>query len=60
LEQIILGEILIDNEAMYRIGSDFQEFLFHDKKHQKLASALKHLFSQNQQIDLVTLSKRLM
>jgi replicative DNA helicase len=60
LEQIILGEILIDSEAMYRIGSDFQEFLFHDKKHQKLASALKHLFSQNQQIDLVTLSKRLM
>lgn len=60
LEEIILGEILIDSEAMYRIGSDFQEFLFHDKKHQKLANALKYLFSQNQQIDLVTLSKRLM
>lgn len=60
LEQIILGEILIDSEAMYKIGSDFQEVLFHDKNHQKLANALKHLYSQNQQIDLVTLSKRLM
>jgi len=59
LEEIILGEILIDKEAIYVIGTEFQEDLFHNKIHQKLASAIKYLFTSNLQIDLVTLSKRL-
>ena len=60
LEQIILGEILIDKESMYKIGTEFQEELFHDKKHKKIAYALKDLYSKNETIDLLTLSKKLM
>jgi replicative DNA helicase len=60
LEQIILGEILIDKEAMYVLGSQFQDYLFHDKKHQKIANALSELFRLNEQIDLLSLTKKLM
>lgn len=60
LEQIILGEMLIDKEAMYLLGSQFQDYLFHDKKHQKIAKALTELFRLNEQIDLLTLTKKLM
>jgi replicative DNA helicase len=60
LEQIVLGEILIDKEAMYVVGSEFNEYLFHDKKHQKIAHALKELFKANEQIDLLTITKKLM
>jgi replicative DNA helicase len=60
LEEIILGSILIDNEAMHVIGSQFQEHLFHDKNHKKIANALSQLFRLNEQIDLITVTKKLM
>jgi replicative DNA helicase len=60
LEQMVLGEILIDKEAMFIVGSEFQDYLFHDKKHQKIAYALKELFRANEQIDLLTITKKLM
>lgn len=60
LEEIILGEILIEKEAIYLVGSELTDDLFHDNKHKKIASALKELFSKNIPIDLLTLSKQLM
>lgn len=60
LEQIILGEILIDKESIYLLGSQFQDYLFHDKKHQKIAKALTELYRLNEQIDLLTITKKLM
>lgn len=60
LEEIILGEILIDKEAMYLLGGQFQDYLFHDYKHKKIAKALTELFRLNEQIDLLTLTKKLM
>jgi replicative DNA helicase len=60
LEEIVLGEILIEKESMYRVGGEFSELLFHDKKTQKIAYALKELFNANEPIDLLTLTKKLM
>lgn len=60
LEEIILGSILIDKEAMHFLGSQFQEHLFHDKSHKKIANALSELFRLNEQIDLLTVTKKLM
>jgi replicative DNA helicase len=60
LEQIILGEILIEQESIYKVGAEFQEELFHNKKHKMIACALKELFHKNEKIDLLTLTKKLM
>jgi replicative DNA helicase len=60
LEQIILGEILIEKESIYRIGAEFNENLFHDKSHSKIAYAIKTLFNNHEEIDLITLSKKLL
>ena len=60
LEEIILGEILIDQESIHIIGAEFESFLFHDKAHQKIANALIEIFKNNEIIDLISITKKLM
>lgn len=60
LEEIVLGEILIEKEAIYRLNGEFTEDLFHDEKFKLIATALNQLFRANEPIDLLTITKKLM
>lgn len=60
LEEIVLGEILIEKDSIYNLGGEFSETLFHDKKHYQIALAIKQLHQNTEPIDLITLSKKIM
>lgn len=60
LERVVIGEILIDKESVYKVGSMLKPDLFTDDKHKILCNAVLLLFKQNIAIDLVSLSKVLL
>ncbi len=59
LEEIVIGEILIEKESIYRIGSELNPELFTELKNRLVCKAIIQLFKNNTPIDLVTLSKHL-
>lgn len=60
LERMVIGEIMIDKDAVYKVGSVLKPELFTDGKHQIMCNALMSMFKNNQPVDLVTLTKELM
>ena len=59
LEQIVIGEILIEKEGVFKIGSELKPELFTEEKNQLVCKAIIHLFKNNIAIDLISLSKHL-
>lgn len=57
-EDIVLGQIVIDKEAIYRVGGDFTEALFNDKSNKLIAKAIVAMFASNEKIDLLTLTNK--
>lgn len=58
-EQSFLGSILIDKDAIYKVGDTIIPADFYDRKHQLIYEAILTLFEKNEQIDILTLSNKL-
>jgi replicative DNA helicase len=58
-EQSVLGSILIDPEAIIKIGELLRPESFYDTTHQIIYEAMTALYEQRQPIDAVTLSNQL-
>lgn len=59
IEQMVLGAILIDQEAIHVVAKDFQIKLFDHDPHQVIAEAIIKLHLASQPIDLLTLTNYL-
>lgn len=59
LEQIVLGEILIERESIYKVVSELKTDLFTESKNRLVCKAILDLFKENTPIDLVSLGQRL-
>jgi replicative DNA helicase len=59
IEQLILGAILIDQEAIHVVARDFQIKLFDHEPHQIIAEAIIKLHLASKPIDLLTLTNLL-
>ena len=58
-EKGLLGSILIDAEAIFRVADIVNEEAFYLSEHQIIYKAMHQLYENNQPIDVVTLSARL-
>lgn len=58
-EQSLLGSILIDNEAFYRIADIITADDFYKDNHNKIYSAMLDLYSAHEPIDILTLANLL-
>ncbi len=58
-EKGLLGSILIDAEAIFRVADIVNEEAFYLSEHQIIYKAMRQLYENNQPIDVVTLSARL-
>ncbi|MBQ0125595.1 MAG: replicative DNA helicase [Clostridiales bacterium] len=54
-EQSVLGAILIKPESVYHVSNVIKEEDFYLKEHREIYAAMRDLFMQNREIDLVTL-----
>jgi len=59
IEQLVLGAILIDKEAIHVVAKDFQIKLFDHEPHQIIAEAIIKLHLASKPIDLLTLTNYL-
>jgi len=59
LEEIILGSLLLNSEAIFDISGEFTPKLFQKNEHQLIASAILKLHIDNSPIDLVTVVQAL-
>lgn len=60
LEETVLGEILIQQDSIYKVASEMKPELFTSEKNQIICNALIQLFKQNLTVDLVSVSKKIM
>ena len=58
-EKSVLGAVLIDEEAMFKVADTLQAERFYDRKHQIIYEAMLYLYSHQQPIDVLTLSNKL-
>ncbi|MBU6500848.1 MAG: replicative DNA helicase [Patescibacteria group bacterium] len=58
-EQAVLGGILIDKNAIFRVADILTPSDFYDPKHEKIFSIIMELYEKHQPIDLLTVSSRL-
>lgn len=58
-EKSVLGAILIDEEAMFKIADTLAADNFYDRKHQIIFQTMLYLYSHQQAIDVLTLSAKL-
>ena len=58
-EKSVLGSILIDEEAMFKIAESLTAGNFYEHKHQLIYEAMLYLYSHQQAIDVLTLSTKL-
>jgi replicative DNA helicase len=58
-ERSVLGSVLLDNHAFYRIVGMIREEDFYKDSHRVIFSAMTRLASENQEIDLLTLKDEL-
>jgi replicative DNA helicase len=59
LENIILGTLLIESEAIYKIANELSEQLFFNVKNQKICKSVLQLYNANNPIDIVTVADAL-
>lgn len=58
-ERSVLGSIMIDAEAIVKIGDVLKPECFYDHGHQRIYEAMEVLYEQRQPIDAVTLTNQL-
>jgi len=58
-ETSLLGAVLIDTEAIYKVADIVNEDHFYSREHQLIFKAMRQLYEQNKPIDVVTLSDQL-
>ena len=58
-ETSLLGAVLIDPEAIYKVADIVSEDQFYANEHQLIFKAMRELYEQNKPIDVVTLSDQL-
>ena len=58
-EKSVLGSILIDEEAIYKVAETLSPEYFYEKKHQLIFQAILNLYTAQQAIDLLTLTSEL-
>ncbi|MFB6181530.1 MAG: replicative DNA helicase [Candidatus Magasanikbacteria bacterium] len=58
-EKSLLGSILIEEDAVFKIADEMEANDFYKLKHQQIYEAMMDLYSNNEQIDVLTLSNRL-
>lgn len=59
LEKLILGQILIENESVYRIAGELSENLFTVPENKIVVRAILNLLQKDVKIDLVTLTNQI-
>ncbi len=58
-EKSVLGAILIDEDAMFKIADTLAPDNFYDRRHQVIFETMLYLYSHQQAIDVLTLSSKL-
>jgi len=58
-EQAVLGSLLLDRDAIYKIADILRTKDFYHKNHQVIYDAILHLYQNQEPIDIVNLSNRL-
>jgi len=58
-EKSVLGALLLDSEAMIKIGDILRPDDFYQPKHNRIFEAIRELFEKNTPIDTITLTDRL-
>lgn len=58
-ERSVMGSILIDEEAIYKVADFLQPRHFYDPKHKDIFSVMVELFVSNKALDLLTLTSSL-
>ncbi|MFA4831322.1 MAG: replicative DNA helicase [Patescibacteria group bacterium] len=58
-EKSLLGSILLDKDAIIKIGDMIESADFYKNAHRDIYAAMVELYSKNQPIDILTLSNRL-
>jgi len=58
-ERSVLGSILIDEEAMFKIAENLNPDNFYDRRHKLIYEAMLDLYSHQKAIDVLTLSDQL-
>lgn len=56
-ERGVLGAIVLDKDAFLTVGDFLKAEMFYEKRHRVIFQACKHLFQNNQPIDLITVSE---
>ena len=59
LEKIVLGAIMLENDALDELGGLFNENLFYNDNHKIIARAILDLFVNNEKVDIITITIRL-
>ena len=59
IEMAVLGAMMLDKDAVYRVMEILQEDHFYKTAHRHIFSAMSVLFTQNQAIDLITVTEQL-
>ncbi len=58
-EQSFLGSILIDKDAIFKVGDTITTADFYSRKHQLIYEAILTLFERNEPVDILTVSNKL-
>jgi len=58
-EQSVIGAILIDEEAIFKVSDHLQPESFYDKNHQLIYESIVQLYEQREAIDVITLTNQL-
>jgi replicative DNA helicase len=58
-EMSLLGAILLDKEAMFKIADSLRPDLFYKKAHEQIYETMEELYNKSEPIDLLTLGNRL-
>ena len=59
VEKVVLGALMIDNEAFNLIGDDLKPEYFYDKRNEKVFCAIQELVHKGVSIDFITVSQQL-
>ena len=59
LEKAVLGAVMLDAEAMWRIVNVIDETSFYREEHRKIYSAMFALFERQEPYDLLTVTEEL-
>ena len=58
-EQAVLGSVLIDQNAIFKVADILEPQDFYSPSHEKIYEAILSLFGKHQPIDILSLSSRL-